>query len=666
MEYNTTNDLFPVYQAANSDSSNIIKKNFIIHEAEFSMITGSLLNRTNHDPLQHELILGQRGSGKSTLLKRIEIEVQENSKLKKNYLPINLAEEQAGVYRLLDLWEQTLQELRYQLQVESTLQEFSKFPDEQGYTRYLYQQIHETCAKHRKKIVLLLDNFDRIVENFTDDGSLLRETLINHNDVAFIATSTHMSEDFWRYDKPFYEFFRRHHLEALSHEEAIQLLNHWSDNTNTPQVKTFIAKHPGKVENIRLLTDGLPRTMRFFMEIILQSKEPKQVDFLKKIMDNATPQYQEQLANLTPPMRKIVVEMAFIWEACSAKQLSEKCKMESKLISANLKTLAEKNIADKIPTDKRNHLYRLSERFFNMWLIVTQGNPDQKRKARWLSIFLENWYDAQAIQQLEQQHIVRLQEHKQEATTLTKAPSLSKASTIHEKNTIIEPIQTQPSTRKNYLWRELPQLNMVAEATLPYLTKKDLEKIQKSTHSTENKEDILKDSIKKPISDEEHQHSDAEKQHPLAIKGDNNALFNLALLYYSQNKNKEKAKQYISQYTGEFSTFAIAIEIWAGIFNNVENRITSALRENTDGQAFFIEQLLIQHQKSLVHKLFNHPEFGKKLQAQYTVLHYTCRILNNMENDNLMLKIPPELHTPIDDILSKIKKTQQFYAGNYQ
>jgi DNA-binding transcriptional regulator GbsR (MarR family) len=303
--------------------------------------------------------------------------------------------------------------------------------------------------------------------------------------------------------------------------------------------------------------------MQFFMEIVLQNEKPVEIDFLKKIMDKVTPQYQERLINETPPMRKILLEMAFIWEACSAKQLAEKCKMSSKLISANLKTLTARNLVEVVTTGNRNHLYRISERFFNMWLIVTQGNPEQKRKARRTSVFLENWYDT-----CERQHIFRLKESKL-----------------------------------------------------------------------------------------------SEKYYLSAIeKGDNNSLLNLSVIYYIQNRKKKEAKQYLNKYNGN-DTLLIIIEIWLGIFNDVENRVTAVFKENTDNQYLLIERLLVHHQKTLVNKLFEHAEFGNKLQEQYKPLYYICLILNGKANENnLMLRIPPELDSTVKAILNKIEELQQFYA----
>jgi hypothetical protein len=129
-------------------------------------------------------------------------------------------------------------------------------------------------------------------------------------------------------------------------------------------------------------------------------------------MDNVTPLYQERLNHLSAPHRKLVQEMAFLWESSTAKQLAQKSYMQSKLVSAYLKQLTNNGVVDTIITKNKNHLYRLSERFFNMWLIITQGNPDQKRKAKWLTIFLETWYNSDQLKSLASEHIKNLRANK--------------------------------------------------------------------------------------------------------------------------------------------------------------------------------------------------------------------------------------------------------------
>lgn len=859
-------DQLTVFQAANSDYQSI-KKNFIIRQNEFSIIIDSIQNKKAKDPLQHELILGRRGSGKSTLLKRIEVEIAENQKLSKKYIAINLAEEQAGIYRLFDLWEQVLEELKHQTNIEINIPEYSSFEDNHAYTRRLYTLIHDVCVQSKKRIVLLLDNFDRIVENFDDDGSLLRETLINFYDIQIIAGSTRMDEHFWQYDMPFYEFFRKHRLEALSMEEINLLLNYWSDSLEIPALKDFVKNNPGKIENIRILTDGLPRTLQFFIQIVLQKSETNTYEYLKKTMDNVSPLFQERLNSLPPQLRKTVLEMSFIWEAGTTKQLVEKTRMESKLVSANLKTLVDKGLVDKIETNKKQHLYRLSERFFNMWLIVTQGNPEQKRKAKWLSIFLENWYDATDFKRLTGEHIDTLKSGKidwNQALVSSKALSQSKYISLAERDTIIELTESLKCKGSDYCLIELPEkyknifpkiskfvkeenynkaIELVKDIEneadgekflqlgLLYLMQKEyllaekdllfaiekgvikasfllgllydiqekfaeaekyyLKAIEKGNTDALYSLALLYDNQEKYVEAETYylmaiekgnteasfnlallydnqeklpeaekyylkaiendntkslnnlailyqnqkKFDEAEKYYLMAIeKGNTEASFNLALLYkkqekspeaekyfmmaiengetealnalallyldlekfdeaekyflmaiengdtdaqnniavlyYETNKNKAEALEHIQAACSLENDcisreVMLTIELWNGIFNDVENRIISIAKEKDgDNLEKFIFELLVQQQKTLVLRLFQYAEIGAQLQEKYMVLYYVTLLLNNVQDENLKLRIPPELQSTIDEVMEKIAKQQQFYSSN--
>ena len=793
-------DQLAVYQTANSDYQSV-KNSFVIRKIEYSIIIDAILNKKAKDPLQHELILGRRGSGKTTLLKRIEIEIVENSKLNKDYIAINLAEEQAGIYRLFDLWEQIIAELKTHHHFVICLPDYERFKDDQAYTRHLFRLIHEYCTKNKKRIVLLLDNFDRIIENFTDDGSLLRETLVNYNSIQIIAGSTRMDEHFWRYDMPFYEFFRIHKLEALSREEINTLLTHWSNLLNIEALREFVISNPGRIENIRLLTDGLPRTLQFFIQIVLQKSESTTYDYLKKTMDNVSPLYQERLNSLPAQLRKIVYEMAFIWEACTTKQLVERTKMESKLISANLKTLVDKGVVDKIETTKKQHLYRISERFFNMWLIVTQGNPDQKRKAKWLSIFLENWYNATDLKRLATDHITNLKSGKidwNNALILSKGLSQCKYISVNERDTIIELTEEIRGKGIENCLIELPEkVKILMESVIKYQTEKNYTKAIEIVESIENEEDGAKFFILGILYDDQQKRSEAETYYLKAIeKGNIDALYNLAILYdddqqlteaetyylkaiekgnidainnlavlyknqqklteaeshylkaiekgnidainnlavlyknqqklteaenyyikaiekgnidalnnlailyedqqkqseaetfylkaiekgnidalnnlanlyYQTNSNRAKALEYINKKCAIVPDFVnketqIIVEIWNGIFRNVEQRATEIIESKEERVINeLIIDLLVQQQKRIVLNLFEGKVLGKELQEKYTILYYVTLILNKVKDDNLLLKIPPELQSTIDDVLLKIETQQKLYG----
>ncbi|MCC6727024.1 MAG: tetratricopeptide repeat protein [Saprospiraceae bacterium] len=611
-------DQLTFYQSANS-SPEAIKRNFLVRIAEFEAIIEQLRNKKYPDPVQHELILGRRGSGKSTLLRRIQIEIDEDPGLSEKYIAINLAEEQASIYRLSDLWFEVLEELMIRLGQRKPLDKFSDFPDNQAYTRYLYAQINQLLLAANKKAVLLLDNLDRILENFSDDANLLRETLLNHNDLAIIGGSTRMDEHFWRYDKPFYEFFRRHRLQGLSFGEIHELLNHWAAEMKLPVLHDYALHNRGKVEAIRILTDGLPRALQFFIQILLHDSALYGFDYLRKVMDRATPLYQERLNNLTAPQRKIVQEMAFHGEAISTKLLTEKCRMESKLISSYLKQLDGFGIIETIQTGNKNHLYRIAERFFNMWLIVTQGNPDQKRRAKYLTLFLESFYDGHELVELAKGHIEKLKAGEigfDKAMVLSKGLVHSRFIGVNERDIIIE--LTQQLKGFDSHWNELPNKSKVIISEVVKLIQevKIIEAMDK-LEEIENEADGFKFSAKAVCLTQCGKIKEAIQYYEKAIEKDRlDACKNLAILY-DQKGDFIQAKKYYAKAiekgeTTSFNNLAF-IFLREGREKLAEEILINSLAFGNDGAMLNLA--------SIYHAQNRNPEFANWNIQKYLSIH---------------------------------------------
>ncbi len=126
------------YQNANADAASI-KAGFLVRYYEYGVIIDDLLQHSDKGAVQHYLLLGRRGSGKSTLLRRLQVEVDTNEQLVSSYIAINLAEEQANIYRLFDLLEEVLRELESRgIEIE--------WPDEDDahiYSQMLFSVIHQ-------------------------------------------------------------------------------------------------------------------------------------------------------------------------------------------------------------------------------------------------------------------------------------------------------------------------------------------------------------------------------------------------------------------------------------------------------------------------------------------------------------------------------------------
>jgi len=532
------------YQSANADPESI-KEDFIIRLEEYDIIMDDIRRNPMNGSVQHYLLLGRRGSGKSTLLKRIQVEIDEDAALQQSHIAINLAEEQANIYRLYDLLEAIIDELN-----DKGIDVIQPEPDDDtnNYSRNLFAAIHEAIEQSSKKIVLLLDNIDRIFINLGEDQAMVRELLLNFDDIKIIGGSTKMTEHFWKYDMPFYEFFRVLELKPLTTDEIKLLLLKWSEKLQLPQLKKFVEERPGQLETVRRLTDGLPRTLQFFVNILINHTQETGYEYLKRIMDMVTPLYQDRLNHLPPAHRKIVLQMAFIWEAAGAKEIALATHMENKVVSAQIGQLIDKDIAEKVQTDTKNNLYRLSERFFNLWLIFTQGSPKEKRKAKCLTIFLENFYDAMGLVSLAVDHLKMLKEHKidpNSAAIKTKAFAQSKYIPSSLRDMLIDST-LQLGDIDDDLKKQIPETTDNIANRIQELLKKNLWPKAIKLADTIEQEDGIKENFIAYIHSEAKNYEQAEKYYLLAIKkGNVNAIFNVGLLYDNQGKYELAEKYYL-------------------------------------------------------------------------------------------------------------------------
>ncbi|MFH1121971.1 MAG: tetratricopeptide repeat protein [Bacteroidota bacterium] len=567
------------YQSANLTDNEIIKS-FIVRKKEFERIIAEIKRDDMSGSIQHFILVGRRGSGKSTLLRRIQAEVNRTPELSEKLIVVNLSEEQAGIYRLHDLWDLIIRSLNT-MNIPVSVTEWNSISFEQTeYSKALYASIQKTLKLQNKKLLLLLDNIDRIFENIGDDAHLLRELLTNHKDLRIIGGSVRMSEHYWKYNKPFYEFFRIIRLESLTRDEVGELLTYWSSCMNLSDVSNFLKNNPGKIETIRLLTDGMPRTLLNFLEILIDRNDQKGYEYLRLIIDHATPVYQERLNYLPPAQRKVIIELANYWDAVKVNQLIETCKMPGKVISAQLNQLEKNEIVEKIPGLKREHLYRLTERFFNLWLLMTQGGPKEKRQVKYLTVFLENWYDETELQSLYNQHLFGIEQQRfrpDYAALMTSALSHSKCLTLEQRDIVIEKTRSIKDTIKDYLDLIPPTSDEILKKVEMELLSGDYKKAR-TTLNTLEQDHYKKNSLLGLSYMQEGEYNlaenhflaaykngdessilalanlyfkskrlgEAEKYTRLALsKGYDSALFNLALIYNLTNRLKEAEKYYL-------------------------------------------------------------------------------------------------------------------------
>jgi len=534
------------FQAANLSDNEVIAQ-FVARKKELDRILSEIRQDDMTGSIQHYILVGQRGSGKSTLLRRLQAAVNTEPAINERLIAINLSEEQAGIYRLHDLWERVCDELRVKGLDVNDVDWASYDGDFIAYARALYEAMQHALKKADKKLVLLLDNIDRVLENIkTDDNHLFREQLMNHKDVRIIGGSTRLSEHHWKYDEPFYQFFQIIRLLPLSEEEMKELLLYWADFMKEPKLKDFIAQGTGKLNAVRILSDGMPRTMLHLVDLLINRPEEHGYEYLRYIIDRATPIYQERLATLSTQHQKIVLELSFFWDATHVKDLVHAVKMDSKTVSAALHKLVELEIVEKRKGTGKNMLYLLKERFFNLWLIMTQGGPKEKSRVKWFTMFLETWYGPEEMRSLYSNFNENLCSGRlkaNQAVIMVKALVHSKLLSLDERDSLLDNISSVIEGNTDY------QDMLPIRSREAFHKAVDLVVARKFDRAFQVLDDIeqdngIKHSIKGLAYYMQGEMMKAEREYITAIdKEDYSALNNVANIY-SDTGQLEKAEEY--------------------------------------------------------------------------------------------------------------------------
>jgi tetratricopeptide (TPR) repeat protein len=383
------------------------------------------------DPFEHTILLGRSGTGKTTLLQYLQSQIDSDEQLSASYIAIRPAEEQAVIGRLSDLWVEVLQELECKgFDVD--------YPEpqkaQQAYVRKLVIAICRTVEASGKRLVLLLDNIDRIFDVLGQDAVWLAGAIVPF---IVVGACTRTVDQFQGYDRSLRKPFRLLELQPLSTQDVGKLVYGWG-----------VSPDYGKLDTLRRLTDGSPRNLSFLIEV-LANRDPSTVyESLCRVMEKATPWFRRQLNELSASQRKIVLQLALRWDPVGSNELGVDAGMESRIISAQLNQLIGKGVVEKVMTDTKNHLYRLTERFFNLWLIFTQGNTAERRQMRCLTIFLEHVYDQGVLDKLARQHLAGLTKGKidpEKAVRLTNALFQSEYVSLETSTQLIEKTLALPT-----------------------------------------------------------------------------------------------------------------------------------------------------------------------------------------------------------------------------
>ncbi|MEM1324661.1 MAG: tetratricopeptide repeat protein [Bacteroidota bacterium] len=368
---------------------------FVVRLKKFKKLYSDIQSAKMEVPEQHLLLIGLRGMGKTTLLLRLSYEVENYEQLNQWLIPLVFNEEEYAISRLFKFWETIAKYLekkdsRFIGLFDEMDELYVQSPDR--YEERAFKLLIEKLRAEKQKLLLFIDNFGDMFKRFKkEEKQRLREVLTTCPDLRIIAGSAVAAESFFKYDDPFFELFKIERLEGLNKKETEQLLLELGSHYPNNPIKEILEKEPGRVETLRRLTGGIPRTIVLLFEIFIDDQSGNAFTDLEAILDRVTPLYKHRMDDLPSQQQEIMDAIAQAWDAVSSKEIAQRTRLSSKVVSAALKQMSANELIDIQRTNTKNHLYRLHDRFFNIWYLMRMARKGDKNRVLWLIRFLEQW-----------------------------------------------------------------------------------------------------------------------------------------------------------------------------------------------------------------------------------------------------------------------------------
>lgn len=365
---------------------------FIVHPHIYDRLWQDLTDSKMEHPEQHYLISGEHGSGKTTLLAQLHKSALQQPPIS-TLQSLFFNEEEYSIRHLYRLWERIFELLNDQgLTAKTLITQVRNLSDKidknQDYEKNISNTLLDFLETNEIHLLLFIDNFDLILQKLsTTESHRFRKILQTTPRLRIIAAASEVPASFYQYDHPFYEFFKVVHLRPLSIEHINELLSKLLPNEREINVE----KTEPNIETVLRMTNRNTRCTVLLSDILKENFNVSATELFADILDKLTPIYKFKMDDLPAQQQQIVEAIALNYEAISVKELGNKLRMASKMISAQLAQLVKSNLIIKIKTSNKNHFYQLKDRLFNCWCLLRLGRNKDRKKLTAILDFTENW-----------------------------------------------------------------------------------------------------------------------------------------------------------------------------------------------------------------------------------------------------------------------------------
>lgn len=396
-----------------------IKATFVARQGLVDEIVSLIKHQPKGAGVQHAVIIAPRGMGKTTVLLMVRFAIQD-TELAEQWQAVQFPEERYNIYDLADFWMEILSHLdeatgndELQGRVEKLKREYPNNDDLQEAALAL---IKDWSRKEKKRLIILVDNFDIILEQINDerDNARLRDVLMNDGTMMLIGGATTFFHEARAYDQPLYNFFKIYELPNLKFEQMQELLRRRAEVDKREDFEETLTANRSRLRVLEHFTGGNPRLVLMLYRVVTQSDISEVRLGLEKLLDEVTPYYKSKVESLPPQQRKILDHIARVSsktnEGLTPTEIAVATRMTPNQASAQLKRLVENGYVQSANLRGRSSYYTLSERLYAIWHQMRFGRNARERMG-WLVSILKALYDAEEMGTQSDLLEARLYEH---------------------------------------------------------------------------------------------------------------------------------------------------------------------------------------------------------------------------------------------------------------
>ena len=394
-----------IYRPQHKSDTEIVN-DFVVRTAVFERLMADIRKDGPGKLSQHYMVHGLRGMGKSTLFERIRVEMMQ-PELAPRFITVKTAEENWPVNSLLDFWIWIGQHMA---SVDAagfgTLGDLGSLWSKDEQHAQCFTTIEAKLKGSGRKLFMLVDNVGDLFRKFSkQENHAFREALVASKHIKLVGGTAVRLDELETHEAPYFDLFKEHDLSGLNQQEVNALLLHYARKNGNTQVEQVVRQEPHRVDHLRVLTGGVPRTIMLLLDVFNKDGDATVFEDLRRTLDLVTPLYKHRMDELSPQKQKIVHALAMQWDGMSAGEVASATRLESKVASAQLGQLVRDGFVLRDETSTKNHFYQLAERFFNIWYLMNNAQRNGPQKVRWLTRFFELWCDEQGLQDRARKHL---------------------------------------------------------------------------------------------------------------------------------------------------------------------------------------------------------------------------------------------------------------------